>query len=181
GSGERTRGGRHERDADWLEQRNDGLGAFVGYHLEQSYRYRTELAPLDDEIRTLGERAAAHLATAAARADDRGDYPAAANLLERALAVGITTLHQRVRAQFDLAQYLGRSGRRSEASALKAEVRDTATRLGDRALLARFRLEGAISPMFTSEASFQEMGQVSEEVIATLTELGDERGLAEAQ
>ena len=34
----------------------------LGYHLEQSYRYRTELGPVDDETRALGERAARRLA-----------------------------------------------------------------------------------------------------------------------
>ena len=38
-----ARSGLHERYADWLEQRGDGLDALVGYHLEQAYRYRVDL------------------------------------------------------------------------------------------------------------------------------------------
>ena len=50
----------HARFADWLEQ----IGAehlaerdeIIGYHLEQAYRYRTELAPVDDETQELALR-----------------------------------------------------------------------------------------------------------------------------
>ena len=45
----------------------------LGYHLEQAYRYRTELGPRDDEIQVLGERAAGHLVVAGWRAIARGD------------------------------------------------------------------------------------------------------------
>ena len=33
----------HERFADWLVARGDGYDEFVGYHLEQAFRYRVEL------------------------------------------------------------------------------------------------------------------------------------------
>ena len=47
----------HERFADWLDQ--IGLAEqdeIVGYHLEQAYRYRVELAPVDDEAPTARSR-----------------------------------------------------------------------------------------------------------------------------
>ena len=40
----------------------------LGYHLEQSYRYHTELGPANDEIQEVGKRAASHLAEAGRRA-----------------------------------------------------------------------------------------------------------------
>ena len=47
-----ARSGLHERYADWLEQRGDGLDAFVGYHLEQAYRYRVDLRDASAERRS---------------------------------------------------------------------------------------------------------------------------------
>ncbi len=77
--------------ADWLE---DVVGArlaeyeeILGYHLEQAYRYRDELGPLDDDAVALGGRASARLASAGRRALARSDFTAAANLLDRAARV----------------------------------------------------------------------------------------------
>ena len=56
----------------------------LGYHLEQAYRYWSELGPLDEHAVDLGRRASARLASAGHRALARGDMPAAAGLLRRA-------------------------------------------------------------------------------------------------
>ena len=80
----------HERFADWLErssrqrERDIGVEEILGYHLEQAYRYRNELGPLDEEAAALGDRASTRLASAGRRALARGDFPAAAKLLDRA-------------------------------------------------------------------------------------------------
>jgi DNA-binding SARP family transcriptional activator len=78
----------HHRFADWLEyvawtpatQRAE----ILGYHLEQSVRYRRELRPGETQPGPLPGRAAAHLETAGRAAHDRGDALAAVNLLVRA-------------------------------------------------------------------------------------------------
>src|SRR4029078_6659930 len=68
GTPKKLRAALHERFAGWLEgvagARAVEHEEILGYHLEQSYRYRTELGPVDDEIRALGVRAARHLADA---------------------------------------------------------------------------------------------------------------------
>ena len=56
----------------------------VGYHLEQAFRYREALGPLDDDARELASRAAERLAAAGRRALSRHDLAAVANLLGRA-------------------------------------------------------------------------------------------------
>src|SRR5581483_6598610 len=56
----------------------------VGYHVEQAYRYRAELGPVDERGQLLGRRAADALIAAGKRALERSDGPAAANLLSRA-------------------------------------------------------------------------------------------------
>ena len=76
-----TRAELHERFADWLEQHGDELverDEILGYHLEQAYRYRAELGPVDDRGRRLAERAARAVWPRASRsARLRGDHAAA--------------------------------------------------------------------------------------------------------
>jgi class 3 adenylate cyclase/predicted ATPase len=80
----------HERFVDWADQINRQQGRetefeeILGYHLEQAYRYRSELGPLDEHAVATGSRASTRLASAGRRALARGDFPAAANLLNRA-------------------------------------------------------------------------------------------------
>ena len=87
----RTRARLHERFAAWLtdtfESRLAEYEEILGYHLEQSFRYRAELGPIDDTGRRLGAEASRHLSSAGRRALARGDMPAAANLLHRAAAL----------------------------------------------------------------------------------------------
>ena len=86
-----TRSELHERFAAWLERAAaDRVGEYeeiIAYHLEQAYRYRAELGPPDAHARELAVRAGRLLAEAAIRADARLDVAAAADLLERAIAL----------------------------------------------------------------------------------------------
>jgi DNA-binding SARP family transcriptional activator len=81
----------HHRYADGLE--TTGSDRFplrsevLGYHLEQSVRYRAELWPADPQSAALSLRAAGYLETAGRAAHDRGDDVAAVNLLDRAAAL----------------------------------------------------------------------------------------------
>jgi predicted ATPase len=81
----------HQRFADWLDQIDTEhlpeSDEIVGYHLEQAYRYREELAPVDDAARELGARAGERLGKAALRAMRRADVSATIGLAERALAL----------------------------------------------------------------------------------------------
>ena len=87
----RNRARLHERFAAWLtdtfRSRLAEYEEFLGYHLEQSFRYRAELGPVDDHGQRLGAEASRHLSSAGRRALARGDMPAAANLLQRAAAL----------------------------------------------------------------------------------------------
>jgi predicted ATPase/class 3 adenylate cyclase len=87
----RTRARLHERFADWLtdtfRSRLVEYEEILGYHLEQAFRYRSELGPVDDNGWRLGAQASRYLGSAGRRALARGDMPAAANLLQRAAAL----------------------------------------------------------------------------------------------
>src|SRR4029079_4417800 len=81
----------HERFVAWAEQvnrerdREQEFEEILGYHLEQAYRYRSELGPIDAEGRAIGIRAAQRLGAAGRRAFARGDPPAGGPLLRSAL------------------------------------------------------------------------------------------------
>jgi class 3 adenylate cyclase len=81
----------HARYADWLEreagERAGEYEELLGYHLERSYCYLTELGSIDERGRELGARAAARLGSSGARALSRGDIPPAVNLLDRAVSL----------------------------------------------------------------------------------------------
>ena len=75
----------HARFADWLDEHGQALverDEIVGYHLAQAGRYRAELGRPDA---ALFDRAAARLAAAGHRANDREDYRTGAALLRRAV------------------------------------------------------------------------------------------------
>ncbi|MDP9244422.1 MAG: guanylate cyclase, partial [Chloroflexota bacterium] len=79
----------HRRFADWLEvsagERRTEYEEILGHHLEQAYRYLTELGLPDAGAATLARRAADYLGAAGIRASDRGDFHAARRLLEAAV------------------------------------------------------------------------------------------------
>jgi class 3 adenylate cyclase len=90
-STKKLRAGLHEGFANWLERTAGGRSSeyeeILGYHLEQSFRFHTELGPANDAIAAVGTRAASHLAAAGRRASRRGDIGAASGLLGRAAAL----------------------------------------------------------------------------------------------
>jgi class 3 adenylate cyclase/tetratricopeptide (TPR) repeat protein len=87
----RQRATLHEQFVKWADvvngDRAQEYEEILGYHLEQSHRFLSELAPADDHVRELGADGGRRLASAGRRAFVRGDVPAAANLLGRALAL----------------------------------------------------------------------------------------------
>jgi predicted ATPase len=133
----------HERVADRLERVagppvDDEL---VGYHLEQAWRYRTELGRAGPPERALAARAAERLAAAAQGALMRGDLPAGARLLERVVAL----LPPQEPARSALLPTLGvallESGRLEDADRVLEEAIGRATAEHDRRLEARARVE----------------------------------------
>ena len=91
GLAKQSRSELHERFADWLERvaadREIEYGEIIAYHLEQAYRYRTELGPPDTAALELARRAGTLLAQACRRAQARGDLGATVDLLKRAVSL----------------------------------------------------------------------------------------------
>jgi tetratricopeptide (TPR) repeat protein len=119
GTAKRLRALLHAQFADWLEEvvgaRLAEYEEILGYHLEQSYRYRTELGPADGEIRALGTRAARRLAAAGERAARRGDIDAASGLLGRASTLLAAGEPERAQILVRLTEALVDAGRNAEA------------------------------------------------------------------
>ena len=132
----------HERYADQLDERwSAEAGEFdeiVGYHLEQAYRYRTELGALQESGTTLGRRAAERLAAAGQRALSRGDLHAATKLLERAVALLDREDPRQAELVCDLSIAMRDQGRFDEADAALTSVVDRSE--ADPAVRARAEL-----------------------------------------
>jgi class 3 adenylate cyclase/tetratricopeptide (TPR) repeat protein len=179
------RAGLHERLADWLEQaapeRPIKLEEIVGYHLEQAFRYREQLGPVDEQARRLAARAGELLGAAGRRAFARDDIPAAIKLLDRALAL----VNEQDPARLDLMRELSSAfwsvGEVARAESLLNGFLEAATALGDRraewyALLDRAIWRHIVDPAATAD----ELLDVSEQAVRIFEELDDDRGLARA-
>jgi class 3 adenylate cyclase/tetratricopeptide (TPR) repeat protein len=170
----------HQRYADWLEQlvgeRVSEYHEILGYHLEQSYRYRIELGSTDEDTLAVGERAVRHLTAAARRARDRADFQAVASLFERALAIGVRDSRERTRVQVELGVALNQTGQVEESERILREAGAAAAVLRARDLAAHALLELHTTRMHLDEES---PGWL-DGVIETFTEFGDDRGLARA-
>jgi class 3 adenylate cyclase/tetratricopeptide (TPR) repeat protein len=173
----------HELFATWLEARSADLvelDELVGYHLETAYRFRSELVPLDEHDREVGQRAGELLAAAARRANARGDAPAAIALLERAAAL-VTQGVERAKVMLHLGRALFENGAFARAEEVLSEASESAGAHNDPALLARVLLERS-HVRFSSErrASIAEYLGEAQRAIAALEDAGDDEGLARA-
>jgi class 3 adenylate cyclase/tetratricopeptide (TPR) repeat protein len=136
----RARATLHERFVEWAEPVNRDRGRetefeeILGYHLEQAVRYRSELGPLDEQGRSIAERAADKLGSAGRRAFSRGDLPAAANLLRRGSMLLGPGSANRVQLLLDLGSVLLENGDFSGSLTAIDEARAAADELGNERL-----------------------------------------------
>ncbi len=131
----------HERLADWLEATPGALDEIVGYHLEQAYRWRAELAPPGERERALGARGARHLEAAARSALVHGLVPEGAHLLERAVRLLPDDAPERSALLPELGAALAEAGRLPDADRVLQEAIARAEAQGDPRLESRARVE----------------------------------------
>jgi class 3 adenylate cyclase/tetratricopeptide (TPR) repeat protein len=171
----------HERFAGWLEGRGEEFDEIVGYHLEQAYRALADLGPLDARARNLADRAAGRLATSGRRAFARGDMPAAAGLIERAVALPAANERGRLELLLGLGRALIELGDWSRAGAVLGEVVETAGSSGERAIGAHAAVELIYLQMHMELTwSHQQARTRLEGPIRAFEEVGDRVGLARA-
>jgi class 3 adenylate cyclase len=181
----RTRARMHECFADWLVEvsgtRVAELEEIIGYHLEQAFRYRSELGPVDAQARSLGGRAARHLGIAGSRAVDRGDMPAAASMLQRAAGLLDEGDQDRPRLLLAAGEALTDAGELGAAGATLDMARNDATLLGNDAIGRAAELAG-LQLRYTTDAKSAQEGVIArvQELIPVLEEAADHPGLARA-
>lgn len=180
----RVRAEMHEKYVEWLEgvvgPSSMDIEEIVGYHLEQAFRYRTELAPADDVARRIAGRASAKLAVAGRRALARGDMPAAADLLQRAIALLPEDDVSRLDLTLDLSDARLEMGQLKVADELLSSATARAAERGDerRALslrLAHLMVQRALGARWT-EAGLQQV----QDAIPVFEAAGDHAALARA-
>ncbi|MGE0028454.1 MAG: adenylate/guanylate cyclase domain-containing protein [Thermoleophilia bacterium] len=143
----RTRADLHERLVRWAEsadlarERSVEMEEVLGYHLEQAHRLRIDLEPLDGHGLDLGRRAADRLGAAGRRALERGDMPAAANLLRRAAGVLPEDPTPAARLLVDAGLAEMESGRLEDSDAVLGRAAELASGAGAPGLAAVARLE----------------------------------------
>ena len=138
----RARSKLHTEFVRWADQANAGsdrgleFEEILGYHLEQAYRYLSELGPIDDAGAALGRDGARRLSSAARRAFARGDLHAAAKLFRRSAALLADADAQRAALLPELGEALIELGEFAQARAVLEEALTHAERLSDERLRA---------------------------------------------
>jgi tetratricopeptide (TPR) repeat protein len=180
-----TRAELHELFGRWLDQRTgekaSGYEEIVGYHLEQAYRYRSELGAADSATQALAREAAERLGGAGSRAFVRRDAQAAVSLMSRAAAL----LPAGDPARLDLIPNVrvvqGLSGDLTWADRVLREAVAAAAAASDRRVEAHAAVQLAFLRLFTEpDVDAEELQEVAEQAISAFAELGDELGLARA-
>jgi len=175
----------HARFADWLERAaGDRLLEYeevIAYHLEQAYRYRSELGLADGLTDVLGSRAATHLRATGLRALARHDPPAAINLLSRAIPL-LSDERERAEVLLELGELETTSGRTEAGAARYLEAEEAAKRVGDDLLVLQAKAERLYwLQVLDPTADEDELLAVARDLDAGATEAGDSRGRTTAQ
>jgi predicted ATPase/DNA-binding SARP family transcriptional activator len=175
----------HERFARWLERasgdRSTEYEEIVGYHLEQAYRYRSELGEAGETVQGVAREAAERLGAAARRAFVRSDAPAAVNLTSRAVALLKADDPLRVDLVPNVRVVQGMVTSMEWADHVLTEAVEAAATTGDRRLAAHALVQRGLLRLFTEvDGTADEFFDVARRAIAVFEELGDEPGLARA-
>ena len=173
-----TRAELHQRFAEWLEEHGQSLvelDEILGYHLEQTCRYRTELGSrVEDDTR---EAARQHLTTAGRRALSREDLIAATQLLQRAVEL-VPEDEVDAPLAIDLAEAFFFSGSLEAAYRTLGQLDERATTLGDPLAEICRRLEQAIfDTQVEPHGAIRKLERLIEEVRPTLEAIGDHYAL----
>jgi tetratricopeptide (TPR) repeat protein len=179
------RAGLHERVGDWIEttsgDRADEFEEFIGYHLEQAYRYRTELSPEDDAARALSRRAAERLASAGRRARGRADIQASFTLLSRAMSLLPPDDPERLAIALDFGAIAIEDGSFASAIEVLEETVERAVAAQDDRVTGLASVDLLTARMLTDPATdVPAIGREADRLIAWFEERGDDLGAARA-
>jgi DNA-binding SARP family transcriptional activator/predicted ATPase len=171
----------HERVGRWLAARDAAPDELIGFHLEQTCRYRAEFGVDGDAGRALAAEAAQRLATAARAALVRADLPTSARLLERAVALLSADDAARAALLPALGVALLDAGRLDGAERVLGEALAVAEERADARLAARARVELQFLRLHAAPAGgTPEATAVATEAARVLAEHDDEIGQCRA-
>lgn len=164
---------------DALGDRPGDIEEIIGYHFEQACQRLLELGPESDRTRALAAAAAHNLGTAGQRAFQRGDMPAADNLLTRATALLPRGAPERSSLLPQLAFALMETGDFDRLLAVAGETSEAAEKLDDEALRGNALILDLWIRLFTSPEGWAEAAErEAMPAIAGFERLGDDRLLA---
>jgi class 3 adenylate cyclase/tetratricopeptide (TPR) repeat protein len=181
----RARADLHTRFVAWADlanrERSGEFEEILGYHLEQAWTYLSELGPLDERGREIGEDGARRLASAGRRAFARGDVPAAASLLGRAATLLPDDHPERIRLLPEHGEAMLMTGQYDEAATVLDEAMGYAASMP--AAAARASLIRLLVLLRTGGPDEWRQETVDSEVGAAMDVFekhGDDQGLAMA-
>ena len=178
----RLRAELHERYADRLDSESPDLSdldEFVGYHLEQAHRLRTELGEDDRRTATLSEHAGRRLAKAGLRALRRGDMPATISLLGRAVALLPVGDERRHELMCELGISYMSAGDMDACNAQFNAAAEGAAAFDQRRVELRAKVEAAYGLLLTEpEGAAAKLLAIAEQAVPAFEALDDQRSLA---
>jgi tetratricopeptide (TPR) repeat protein len=170
----------HERFADWLTERGRDLvelDEILGYHLEQSTRYRLELgSQMTEHDRDAATRGAERLCAAGGRALVRRDVRATANLLRRGLAL-LAPDARPLELEWKLGLALLESGDLAGARQEADELAARGAASGDRRVELYGLLVSSFVTFLAGAESMDSMRRLAEEARAEFEATQDELGI----
>ena len=174
----------HESFGRWLDhaagERAIEHEEVVGYHLEQAYRYLTELGPRDDRARAIAREAAERLGNAGRRALVRSDGSGGVNLISRAVALLPADDPLRVELVPNVRVVQGLAMDLTWADRVLTEAVEAAATTGDRLLAARALVQRGLLRLFTEPGvTVDDLIDVVERSIAVFEELPTNSALPE--
>jgi len=177
----RLRADLHERFADRLDRTGEDiaeLDEFVGYHLEQAYRLRTELGESDRRTARLAEDGGRRLGEAGVRALKRGDMHATVNLLGRATSLLPKEEPLRRELLWELGSALRTTGDSARAQKVLTEAVSSSHEAGDRRIELLAQIEEAYVGLLSGpEGVADRLLDLAGEAIPILETVGDDRSL----
>jgi class 3 adenylate cyclase/tetratricopeptide (TPR) repeat protein len=171
----------HERFARWLDQESVEVvvrDELVGHHLEQAYRYRAGLGPVDEGVRRLAQEAADRLEAAGRKHMARHDVAGAVDLLDRARALSPRERPD-VSLELGTAMAVMMCGRPAEAFDRANAVLQAATRAGDHIGTLQAQLASlSIGAHSTGGDRVQQIQDLVETALPAFEAAGDDGALA---
>jgi predicted ATPase len=176
----------HERYAAWLErtagERLREFEEIVGYHLEQAFRYRVALGPLDSRAALLAARASDRLEAAGRRALVRSDLPAAISLLKRVSLLLPADNPRRTVLLAELGAALIECGRLTEAGRVLEEGERLAAAAGDERAASHVLVQQQVlRVLHGEEGALEEAARATARVIPVFERHEDDLGLCYAR